>query len=33
MAPVTQPRNTFWSALLMAHFDGKYWPEAIAWSV
>jgi hypothetical protein len=29
MAPVTEPRDTFWSALLMAHFDGKYWPEAI----
>jgi hypothetical protein len=29
MAPVTEPRDTFWSALLMAHFDGTYWPEAI----
>ena len=29
MAPVTEPRDTFWPALLMAHFDGKYWPEAI----
>jgi sugar/nucleoside kinase (ribokinase family) len=26
---VTGARDAFWSALLMAHLDGKDWPEAI----
>jgi sugar/nucleoside kinase (ribokinase family) len=26
---VTGARDTFWSALLMAHLDGKDWPEAV----
>ena len=26
---VTGARDAFWSALLMAHLDGKAWPEAI----
>jgi sugar/nucleoside kinase (ribokinase family) len=26
---VTGARDAFWSALLMAHLDGKDWPEAV----
>src|SRR5919112_5418524 len=26
---VTGARDTFWSAMLMAHLDGKGWPEAV----
>jgi sugar/nucleoside kinase (ribokinase family) len=26
---ITGARDAFWSALLMAHLDGKEWPEAV----